>query len=244
MRRKIQPRNVFIKTFTQVLSKAIDPAKCCRHGSFTSTDMATEPTVPGKLCSAKLVGACGCHLLSVLNCKRVTKQPLWGSCLGKPDGELCCKGYEGVCRRSGSLGCWDWGPAQSHCSQGWPLPHSDLRGRLPGTGANPDGGSCFQQRLLPWPCLSCSSSPPHSRVPGHGSHQTTSTHRLMSQSGLAPSPGMCPTPRAICPDLDRVVYIKLGSSWKDLLAVLHNKWNEYVFLCHWHSYCKLLWVCI
>lgn len=150
MRRKIQPRNVFIKTFTQVLSKAIDPAKCCRHGSFTSTDMATEPTVPGKLCSAKLVGACGCHLLSVLNCKRVTKQPLWGSCLGKPDGELCCKGYEGVCRRSGSLGCWDWGPAQSHCSQGWPLPHSDLRGRLPGTvgqtlmgGAASSRGSCL-----------------------------------------------------------------------------------------------------
>ncbi|KAF2974546.1 hypothetical protein EK904_001413 [Melospiza melodia maxima] len=64
--KKIEPQNVIRKTFIQVFSKAIDPAKCCRHGSFTSTDMATEPVVPGKLCSAQLMGAYGCHLLSVV----------------------------------------------------------------------------------------------------------------------------------------------------------------------------------
>lgn len=34
----------------------------------------------------------------------------------------------------------------------------------------------------------------------------------------------CPwLPPAFCPDLDMMVYIKLGSSWKDLLAALQNK---------------------
>lgn len=76
---KIEPRHVIRKTSTQVFSKAIDAAKCCRHGSFTSIEMATEPTVPGKLCSAKLMGAYGCHLLFSSH-KRVTMQSLWGSC--------------------------------------------------------------------------------------------------------------------------------------------------------------------
>lgn len=185
---------------------------------------------------------------ALLSCshKIIKMKPLWSSCLGKRDGELCCKGCEGIPRGPQRLGCQGWGPAQIQCSQGQPLPHGDSGERLPDAlagGAASSWGSFLglARAAAPAPGILVGPTeppPPPPRVDVPAWPFPTPRELLHTQVWGCPW-----LPPAFCPDLDTMVYIKLGSSWKDLLAVLQNK-MEIICITPaiWQIYCKSLWV--